>query len=128
MPRSREQLAIALRGIAPETYQVIDSPILSIGEADPEVVCYLHLVRQTLAKAPTNPYGNYLETFECWVVSTNKEPADAENELDDRLAESIGVIDQIDWLTWSVATRRVHESGYPSYMIQLNLISDREKE
>ena len=125
---SREQVAMAFKGLLPDTYAIIDDPVHDVGEADPSLSCYLQLVRQRIERAPVNPFGAFLETFEIWVASTDLDIDTLENSLDDRLDEVTEIIEQISWLTWSAAERRVHKSGLPAFLITAQTITDREQE
>lgn len=122
---SRHQFADALTAIVPSNYKVIADP-RSLGELDPAYKCYLQIVRQEIAKAPTNPMGDFLEKFELWVIEATTDPDESEDNLDDKLTEVLAALDTFSWLRWTRAERRIHKSERHAYLIAIELYTDKE--
>lgn len=127
MAYSRHAVAAALTDVLPTTYKVVPDP-RSLGELDPSKSCYVQIVRQRIRRAPANPLGDYQESFEVWVIEPNVDPANSEDNLDDKLQEVIDAIDSIRWLGWTSAERRIHKSEHHAYMIAVEAFTDKEIE
>lgn len=132
MTYSRHQLADALDAAiaASDTefvYDVVPDP-RDVGEADPSVDCVLQIVRQKIKRAPANPAGAFEEAHELWLLVPGIDPKDAEDDLDDKVAEVIDFIESIPFLTWSSADRGIHKSNRHGYKFTLTLTTDRTSE
>lgn len=133
MTYSRHQLADALEAaIAASdttfTYKVIPDP-RSIGAPDPSIDCVLQIVRQNIKRAPANPVGSFEEKHELWLMIPGQDPKDAEDTLDDHVAEVIDFLEAIDIVTWSSAERGVNvTANRHGYKFTLNLTTDRTPE
>lgn len=110
-----------------EGYKVVADP-RHVDLDDPSIRCVLQIVRQRIVPSPENPRGGYAETHELWVVTSVIDPELVEDALDDRLAEVIDIIDEIPWLTWSSAERRIHGSNRHAFMISIQLSTQKEED
>ena len=130
---SRHQLEEALRAAIDAsdtefTYDIVPDP-RGIGEADPSIDCVLQITRQVIKKAPANPRGAFEETHDLWLLEPGQDPKDAEDALDDKVAEVIDFIEAIPLVTWSTAERDINTaSNRHGYKFTLTLSTDRTTE
>ncbi len=107
-------------------YKVVPDP-RAIDLDDPSIRCVLQIVRQRIVPSPENPRGGFGETHELWVVTSVTDPDLVEDALDDRLAEVIEILDEIPFITWSSAERRIHGSNRHAFMISIQLETQKEE-
>lgn len=130
MTYTRHQVATLLEeGLAAALltgFEIIPDP-RELGEPAPSTICILTIVRRTVKPAPENPRGAFAEELELWVIHPLVSD-DIEDELDDRLAEIIDILDASSTLGWTDAVRSIHKSNRNAYKITLAIHSEKDPE
>lgn len=115
---ARQDLAAALEAQLPPTAKVV-TDFSSLGELDPKITAVAQFVRVSTKPAPTN--GRYILEFEGWIITPSKDPAVAEDALDEGLDTVIEAIEAIPNLLWTEAVRAVHADGYHGHKLTLTI-------
>ncbi len=90
-------------------------------------VAAVQIVRTTVERAPEQPLGAFLMSFDIWVIATTTDPTRADDALDDALDEVLQLIDAHPWMTWGTAEREVHAAGYAGYKITAQVAAEGRK-
>lgn len=120
---ARAQLAVALRGVLPSTVHIVDNPTQD-QTADAVLV---QLVRTTVRRHEKAPAGQWLASFDVWVVVPHLDSADGgEDVLDDALDDVLEILDGLGWLLWEQAERTTYGDGRAAYKITATLTTKVE--
>lgn len=121
----REQLATALQGALGATFTVV-ADTRDVGRVDDQLRGVVQLIRTGITNG--NRVGAMSHEFDVWVLEPNLDPEQAEASLDDILDAVLEVVENLDWLTWSEATRDTHPAGYHAYKLNVTTQTVTTKE
>lgn len=76
-----------------------------------------------MARVDLNGFEVVKETLEMWVLTTEDNPLTAEDDLESRLMDVLGVIEPLGFVTWTEANREVLADTWQGWHLTLECVS-----
>lgn len=118
---ARTLIAAALREAFADEIEVIDT-FTQVGEREPGAGPFIQVFSGGLL--PTDYEGILRARFQVWLCVATRDPAEAEDELEQLLPTFITMLESLNWLEWQEANPDVHPDNFFGYVTTITTITD----